>query len=789
LSGTRLIKIALGAVLFAAAVLVAAALLTVLTVSRAAPVPAPVISAAPGPTYSLCTPTSGGVLPADAVREPLPRGGADELIRQADHLVLSGQTAAAGELYRQRLDKVPTDACAARGLAYLAALSGQPGPAAGAVALGRDWDSFYAAVVAPVWHLLLPGLAVLVILLLAARIATRFVVGPGLATPDRGSETGLTARRAIYGTGLAFLGGAAVGSVVLPGAGMAGAGRWFGWLQLVALALAGVVLTALGRGLGLRVQIEGRDAEGKTTAMGSHVLARLQQLGSERPRGIGVPQQTDVSSLPEDALTALPQGDVAKAVFRAIRLVAPVAPWRVTITKIDGGAVVEIVRNGRLADSEVIQFTVPPPKDADGQTPPVRPGSDFGLVTAAAAFILATLARRHPALQLGLAGATRWRSIYLQVRGLSGMTETARQKPMLVQAVEADPGNVAARLALLHFDGRRASTAPSLKAYAVGLDDLLRYSWPEYGEFGWQAARPPAGWTALHVRMLFNLATAWINHYLARLESGEEPDEAKNSWSRAWDAVRLLTVVVQLPHRGSDVEDLVKDLTPATTYLRAGIVAAADEGWTDPEPYPNVAPLSLTTVYTRACLHAIIARQNPAALSLALDDLEAASAMPGNREWAREDPAFSIFRRATTEAGTRARYAKIVGVTVPTMFMELPPLADHAAELKGYGIRSHEDLLAADQGQLATALSVSPLVVTRWRRLAELARTRADGKVLGVDVLFLLVTSDIDSVDSLGIARSTGLTELVDGLGKLAVRYGVRAPTAEEITAWQVSQG
>lgn len=93
---------------------------------------------------------------------------------------------------------------------------------------------------------------------------------------------------------------------------------WSVWLWTLSVAfwVVGTVLVAEGRGQKLRLQINVRNAAGQTDTNGSdYVIARLQDLGSAQPRGVEIPEQTDVTALPEDALTSLPQGRIAIALF------------------------------------------------------------------------------------------------------------------------------------------------------------------------------------------------------------------------------------------------------------------------------------------------------------------------------------------------------------------------------------------------------------------------------------------------------------------------------------------
>ena len=71
---------------------------------------------------------------------------------------------------------------------------------------------------------------------------------------------------------------------------------------------------------------------------------------------IQVTQQTDVSTLPQDALSLIPDGILAKLAALFVSLFTPATPWRADVAEqSDGSIVVSILRNGVAADAVVIR--------------------------------------------------------------------------------------------------------------------------------------------------------------------------------------------------------------------------------------------------------------------------------------------------------------------------------------------------------------------------------------------------------------------------------------------------
>ena len=123
------------------------------------------------------------------------------------------------------------------------------------------------------------------------------------------------------------------------------------------LAVLGVVIVGRARGIGMGLVLQGYDKTGGDDAgLGASVRARLYTLASHGPAGIQVTQQTDVSTLPQEVLSLIPEGTLAKLAALFISLFTPATPWRADITEqSDGSIVISILRNGVAADAVVVR--------------------------------------------------------------------------------------------------------------------------------------------------------------------------------------------------------------------------------------------------------------------------------------------------------------------------------------------------------------------------------------------------------------------------------------------------
>ena len=755
---------------------------------------------------------------------PLPPGG--RLNAAADELVMLKKYDAATQIYRASLQRFGTDGCAARGLAWIAR---QPDPKGSWASRAKTgWDEFYTNWVGPAVGLVLPFAAILIFLLVLSRLLTAVVVfpaAPAWSDPSRrctwGLGVGLCVAAAAAIVLMPRLAGPAVeGLALLPllGAGCAlvlavkilavlrrprgstprnGALDYSAGVLLIALllvnavldpawlvviaetavlsAVAGVLMVAGARGLPLRLQVDVRGADGVAVANDSaYLVARLLELGSGRPEGLEVPEKTDVTALPEEALSTLPEGRVAVVFFQLLRVLTPAVPWRGTVTLTDSdSAVVELSRNGRpMAGSPLLvtrrSMDLPdlPADDKGDRTELVQARGRTELLTAAAAYFLVTLGQVHPELRRGLCGASRWESVSGQTLASTApyVAEPALRLRLLRSAVDVDPQNLLARTALVSTEHSGACLADEL---ARGAElDVLRTAAVEQVVPG--AGQPAvdvamAGYEALEIRILFNLAVSQLNAFhlyscwaywsgaeravhtllsrLVRIGSGQESRRELAEFSR------LLRPVVYFLWLG------VRDTRPPGPWPAPGWDAVAAEaeaatlGWADvPEASRRFAR------YAHACALASKTVPAPEDLDDALDHLAVALADSRHRAGAWSDPALAVFRRPDTAVDTRRRFQAIVGQPTATSILALEPFAPYATGLRGYGLRTPPDLAGLSPRLVASALTVDPRLADRWRALARMAvhPLGATATEHRCSHLMLLIRLGIESREQLG---------------------------------------
>lgn len=291
------------------------------------------------------------------------------------------------------------------------------------------------------------------------------------------------------------------------------------------LALLGVVIVSRARGIGMGLVLQGHDkAGGDDAGLGGSVRARLYTLASRAPAGIQITQNTDVSTLPKEALNLIPDGALAKLGALFVSLFTPATPWRADVTEqSDGSIVVSVRRNGVTVDAAVIRPSTlwlpdqsaaadpgaQDPRAADGDSAAGPSSADpdsaadltLELRTAAAAFILLTLSRRYYHLGAGLSGATEWRSVAMQVIATDPACRLSQddRRALLVRAVAEDDGNKAAELTLLNRSYRSSASQRPDSEFAEKLSELL------------ERVRNEEGMWPLRLRLWFNLLAVRLN--------------------------------------------------------------------------------------------------------------------------------------------------------------------------------------------------------------------------------------------------------------------------------------
>lgn len=474
-----------------------------------------------------------------------------------------------------------------------------------------------------------------------------------------------------------------VSIVVLAAAAMCTVELYLGWLvdfhvlngiyaPLVyapALALLGIVIVGRTRGIGLGLLIHGHDKTGSDDGgLGAFVRARLFALGSAEPGGIRITERTDVSTLPSEALSLIPEGTLAKAVQLLASLFTPATPWRVDVSEqSDGSVVVSLQRNGRVSDAVVIRPSVlrlPAVRSTDPGVATDMGHTDWTveLRTAAASFILLALSRRYYHLEAGLSGGKDWRSVALQVIACDPSTKLGdvQQREMLARAVGYDGDNVAAELALLNATYGNAERGIYIGKLAELLDRVSNEE----------------GMTPLRLRIRFNIMIALINSaasgpvppFDARPSKDASPAcvRAAKALDEATTQARRLLVFWSDVGNRREYPTLWRDMGEPIVLAARSIAAEWRRRFVEPVPHDleeEIALLpdrhvTLLARYERACL--LTARASMAGRSQqdalyreAFDDLQMAASVQSYQFGARQDPSFRSLHDVTE---VHARY-------------------------------------------------------------------------------------------------------------------------------------
>lgn len=125
------------------------------------------------------------------------------------------------------------------------------------------------------------------------------------------------------------------------------------------VTVAGLLIFGLGLGFRLRLEVTVSRGDGsRDNAATAYVVQRIQTMGSNKPRGLRAPGGTDVLTLPEQAVSAIPddRGKMIAAFLAMLRALAAITPWRARVVIVDEGtATVALSRNGSQLDSEAIR--------------------------------------------------------------------------------------------------------------------------------------------------------------------------------------------------------------------------------------------------------------------------------------------------------------------------------------------------------------------------------------------------------------------------------------------------
>jgi hypothetical protein len=634
------------------------------------------------------------------------------------------------------------------------------------------------------------GVVVWVLYCIVGRPLRRTVYAPGLKKQER-KDLGLESYARIGWT-VPVTAGMAVGAAAVI-VGLIGLSWWhFHWLDgrvspgayAPLLAAFGVVIVGRARGIGMGLVMQGHDKNGADDAgLGASVRARLYTLGSHGPAGIQVTQQTDVSTLPQEALSLIPDGTLAKLAALFVSLFAPATPWRADITEqSDGSIVVSILRNGVAADAVVIRASTLwlPDRSTDNagtasiadDTAPAADGSSEGsglagsgaaadwtveLRTAAAAFILLTLSKRYYHLEAGLSDAKDWRSVAMQVIATdpaSHLTEDDK-RALLANAVAEDDGNMAAQLAFLNTSYRTTADQRENRLFVEKLYSLL------------EKVPNDEGMWPLRLRLRFNLLACLLNEAASFERQYDAPPlpqsnvpEIRDVLCKAAKQAGRLVVFWRNPENQKALPDLWDDMDVAVTTAAKAVQVEWKRRFGDEMKVPwkestdlgdrKKAKVTLQARYQRVCLLVGCAALSAGQQQLdryteALDELEMVTAVKYFRSWARVDPSLAELHDVDTmtklllspAAGANGepdaadvaemkaadyvgRFKRLTGKRCPADFLALSPFAKCRAEIEKRGIHSAADLGQEEAATLVSELGITNGVADRWLEVARL---------------------------------------------------------------------
>lgn len=581
---------------------------------------------------------------------------------------------------------------------------------------------------------------------------------------------------------------------------------------------AALISVFLARQLKLSIEVKALDGAA-SAPLTAELISTLNQIGGSTPRGLETPRGTDVTLL-EKALSSFSANKVLSALQAAITALFATAPWKVTVETLSGERLsVSMSRNGR----SVSNTSVDPTTISD-----VTEQAHSNAMTLAAATVVAVLAKKHHGFN-GLAGATNATSIAMQVIATTRLkSEPDKASDLLAKALDADPDNLLAEIALRHHQYRRSTDETELGIFKGQLTTwsakLSESALPKRmaGLLPKRLARlfPKPGVRELRLRVLRNQLAVWRN-LTAKLATPAALDKAD------FDLAEVAAKQLRTPWPSPLVQRLrpaiATDIQVLAAYAAAREKDAAEadrsewskvakqlgkitkrndfQKWVeqaDVSAAPNVA-------YAAACRDvriAALATPPSAELTPTLKQrLDDAFIFAELKEWAREDPELSTLRAL----GEFADLVAPDGVD----FWTLTPLAPFKKKLVAIGVTRPALLLPlASDVRLHRYLDTSRLKLEYAIRAATLVKKAeavqnseipapADSGDTPVEVVQKNAVSGV-VVDLVGALLDDGIAKTADigsewtsadgtkatALARVLGKKRVNAPSAEQIAEW-----
>ncbi|ROS21870.1 hypothetical protein EDF22_3373 [Rathayibacter sp. PhB127] len=347
------------------------------------------------------------------------------------------------------------------------------GPAGTSGDLERGWAAFSGAWLQPLLPSVLAAVgAILLTFVIAVRAATL------LPLPNPGMRSDATQRGLAFASGGALVGALLIALISIGHLGVdARTARQLelvlplllGFLAALLLAVIFAAAHLIGR---KRISVSATDKDGDrdlSAARTTQLVAVLGRFGNSPPAGLETPRGSDVSSLADSFLLPAPANAMAKAALAVLSALVGSAPWKVDLQFTgEHSASVVISRNGRTVQTAVLRTPSDPSEhglfgenDAEAER--------SMLCALAAGVVVIALSRAHPGFE-GLGGATDGRSVGLQfVATTTFAHDTDRAVLLLSRALQIDPGNRGADIALQHLLHRRSNDPLILRRYRDSL--------------------------------------------------------------------------------------------------------------------------------------------------------------------------------------------------------------------------------------------------------------------------------------------------------------------------------
>jgi hypothetical protein len=589
-------------------------------------------------------------------------------------------------------------------------------------------------------------------------------------------ELGAQDRVLVFVAGILLIAAAAIlGVLVLP------SGDTHALLPPI-LGSAGSVLTAWAVAKRLRLTVEVTSTSGqRDTASTAHVVALLNELGAEPPKGLEVPRASDAQAL-DGALKLLPEGTLGKALTSAVEWLFGLSPWTVVVDQESIDLLsVEISRNGQSAGSAVIDrdqlgLRIPLPRaagatQASESSTKQEPLPDLHRL--AAAVILTTLAERHPGFE-GLCGATDWRSVGLHYVATTDLRGTQEARSLLAMATELDPDNLSAQVAWRYAVYREATKASDLATYIAWLDTTIEDITEAEG-------RAKVGYVAMRQRMRYSRAAATVNlHYAEDDPPTFDPRPQDQDGSRIRAAFALL------------VQELADE--SGTTGLRrlrraARPGAAAMTSWAnehlladDPIEDKNLRgwlhePAGPLGHYNLGCFYAT--RRGASDRPRAVTHLRYAIDEPRLRAWMARDPQLRCaFEREPI-------YRRTFNPPPSSDLLALPPLEPFAAAFKKAGATSFRSLrrYLAAPGAVHHVVGPDRASARQVRETIQLAAS-VPGELASFRVELCRELFDRDVLDRLDELTSEQREKLAAKMARAIARRCNSTPDRSAVVGW-----